>query len=595
MDPPVIVSRLGQGLAALAFAWAVFAGYRWIRRRSEVLGTVVAIAVITRLTTAVAMFWVSYLSLPLVESLQDFGGFWRIALDATGYYELAGAAVESGLFYSLDDPVPSPVYLNMLVVWMTAVGVSPASAAFLNLCLYMTLIVLMVRQFDPVNDWRRDLPCIVGVVAYSFSPVILFHSTQPLKDELSLLLTSVACLGVLALGTLINGSSGRRYAWVIGAAAVALAVFGATGIRWYYGCILWGSLALTLGIFTFRGRSTALPRYLAGSAAVLVTAWLAFWAGAGPAYHQIAPSLWSVGDVPAELLNLTQMARLGFLTSGGNTNIVVPLRDDPNPGLARADQLREAQQTGRAYVERDLVLRETRKRAQSDSTDAPPSPDRRAEALREQALRAEHQRAVTQRAEAERLRAERLRTARLEREPAIARVTLSAAEAAPVAEPSVTAAPAPAVSAPEPPATLRAVPTNLREQLRTVLVGLAIIFVPLSLVRTIVDVEFSGGRGLLSIVDLDTIYLDLAILLVIALLWKRRHAIGDRLPFVVFGIILSATTAVLLGYVVTNFGTLWRLRPLIAVPLWILVVALSPRSAIEAEGSDVRLRDVVAT
>jgi hypothetical protein len=62
------------------------------------------------------------------------------------------------------------------------------------------------------------------------------------------------------------------------------------------------------------------------------------------------------------------------------------------------------------------------------------------------------------------------------------------------------------------------------------------------------------------------------------LLWKRRRAIGDRLPFVLFVLILATTTAMLLGYVVTNYGTLWRLRAMVAVPLWVLVVALSPRA-----------------
>ena len=54
--------------------------------------------------------------------------------------------------------------------------------------------------------------------------------------------------------------------------------------------------------------------------------------------------------------------------------------------------------------------------------------------------------------------------------------------------------------------------------------------------------------------------------------------IGDRLPLVLFGLTLSLVTALLVGYVVTNLGTLWRLRSLIAVPLWILVIALAPRA-----------------
>lgn len=42
------------------------------------------------------------------------------------------------------------------------------------------------------------------------------------------------------------------------------------------------------------------------------------------------------------------------------------------------------------------------------------------------------------------------------------------------------------------------------------------------------------------------------------------------------GIIFSATTAVLMGYSVTNFGTLWRMRPVVAIPLWMMAIALSP-------------------
>jgi len=39
----------------------------------------------------------------------------------------------------------------------------------------------------------------------------------------------------------------------------------------------------------------------------------------------------------------------------------------------------------------------------------------------------------------------------------------------------------------------------------------------------------------------------------------------------------------LLGYVVTNYGTLWRLRSLVVVPLWLLVVALSERPEARAQ------------
>jgi hypothetical protein len=120
-------------------------------------------------------------------------------------------------------------------------------------------------------------------------------------------------------------------------------------------------------------------------------------------------------------------------------------------------------------------------------------------------------------------------------------------------------------------------PIVMREHVIAAVTGLAVLFVPISLLQEISEVEIEGGRGLLSIVDFDTVVLDIASLLIVGLLWRRRHSIGDRVHFVVFGLILAGTSALLLGYVVTNLGTLWRLRSLVVVPLWILAVALSPR------------------
>jgi hypothetical protein len=91
------------------------------------------------------------------------------------------------------------------------------------------------------------------------------------------------------------------------------------------------------------------------------------------------------------------------------------------------------------------------------------------------------------------------------------------------------------------------------------------------------DIELPGGRGLLPLSELDTIFLDVTIMFLMGLLWQRRKLIGDRLPMVMYGFILSSVSAVLIGYVVTNFGTLWRMRPLVALPLWMLALALAPR------------------
>lgn len=114
--------------------------------------------------------------------------------------------------------------------------------------------------------------------------------------------------------------------------------------------------------------------------------------------------------------------------------------------------------------------------------------------------------------------------------------------------------------------------------------------VPISALKALSIVEFPGGRGLPAIADVDALFGTAAIAFVLTLLVRRRREIGERLPFVVFGLILATVTAALLGYVVTNFGTLFRLRHLMSVPVWLLPLALASR---ERRGATARMRTVV--
>jgi hypothetical protein len=136
-----------------------------------------------------------------------------------------------------------------------------------------------------------------------------------------------------------------------------------------------------------------------------------------------------------------------------------------------------------------------------------------------------------------------------------------------------------------------AIPSTTREHVRAALTGLAVVFVPISMVQDFSGIQLTGGRGLLPISDLDTLFIDATSVMAVVLLWKRRRLIGERLPVVVFALILSATTAILLGYVVTNFGTLWRMRTLVVIPLWLSMMAISPRArGARCEGDSERLR-----
>jgi hypothetical protein len=91
----------------------------------------------------------------------------------------------------------------------------------------------------------------------------------------------------------------------------------------------------------------------------------------------------------------------------------------------------------------------------------------------------------------------------------------------------------------------------------------------------VAGVEVSGGRGLLFLTDVDTLFIDVTILAALVLLWMRWPTVRRHAPYVTFTLMLGCLTALLLAYVVTNFGTLFRLRMLTVVPFWLLLLATS--------------------
>jgi hypothetical protein len=128
--------------------------------------------------------------------------------------------------------------------------------------------------------------------------------------------------------------------------------------------------------------------------------------------------------------------------------------------------------------------------------------------------------------------------------------------------------------------------------LRRLLFGLGALFVPISVLQGVSGVEVPGGRGLLFLTDVDTLFIDLTIFATLVLLWTRRPEVRRHASYATFALMLGCLTALLLAYVVTNFGTLFRLRMLTVVPFWMLLLATSSAWARPGDAviSDWRLR-----
>jgi hypothetical protein len=66
--------------------------------------------------------------------------------------------------------------------------------------------------------------------------------------------------------------------------------------------------------------------------------------------------------------------------------------------------------------------------------------------------------------------------------------------------------------------------------------------------------------------------------LMLLLCVARRGELRRNLPYFSFAALLAMISAGLIAYVVTNLGTLLRLRLMFAVPMWLSALALMPAS-----------------
>jgi hypothetical protein len=114
---------------------------------------------------------------------------------------------------------------------------------------------------------------------------------------------------------------------------------------------------------------------------------------------------------------------------------------------------------------------------------------------------------------------------------------------------------------------------------RSLVTGLLAMFVPMSLLKAASIVTFQGGRGLLFVTDADTLFIDFTLLVMAWLMIRNRASVRASFPSVLFTVALVSVSTILLAYVVTNFGTLFRLRSVMSIPAWMTPLALVATAA----------------
>jgi hypothetical protein len=111
-------------------------------------------------------------------------------------------------------------------------------------------------------------------------------------------------------------------------------------------------------------------------------------------------------------------------------------------------------------------------------------------------------------------------------------------------------------------------------RLEGIAVGLGAVLLPSPVLGKLAGIDLQISTTARLIADADTLAFDLMAALILWVVIVNRRETSS--PPLVFGLVLALLVALPLAYVMTNFGTLIRLRLLVAAPIWLLTLALAP-------------------
>lgn len=103
--------------------------------------------------------------------------------------------------------------------------------------------------------------------------------------------------------------------------------------------------------------------------------------------------------------------------------------------------------------------------------------------------------------------------------------------------------------------------------------GLAATFLPMSALKAVGLFRFSGGRGLLVVTDVDTVF-NLVLTVCVAALMIRWLDRRSHPTYVAYATVLVIALTVPMIYVVSNFGTLVRLRIMVMTLISLVLLGL---------------------
>jgi hypothetical protein len=227
-----------QALLAAAAGWILWKAWRRLARRDATVGRIVGAGILLRAFSAQVLFWISYLGLPIARSRQEGIGFWNFGHDAETYFDCSAVTLRKGwhAIVFVDLTLPSPVFVQILTVFLLLFGFVVIAGALLNLFAYLLCCEAVLRLGR--LDGPSRLPTFIALAALSFSPSLVLWSTQPLKD---MFFISMVAVFVAACAQWRKSWLAIDVRWLDLMASLVLLVvplYATSGIRWYFGFLM---------------------------------------------------------------------------------------------------------------------------------------------------------------------------------------------------------------------------------------------------------------------------------------------------------------------------------------------------------------------
>jgi hypothetical protein len=227
---------------------ACFALWRLWRRAAGrgPASVIIGAGFVVRAFIAQALFWISWLRLPIGRSLQIGNGFWFFAIDGPGLLAYANLLAPRGMLAILfpDETYPSHFFVQVFTLFVAAFGGIASVAILLNCAAYLLTCALVISM--TVRDGRVSAAGLVALAALAFGPAAILWSLQPLKDTFFFLLIVAIVAVCRRWQGMWQGDVGAKARWQL--PACALAILGLTyaigGIRWYVAVMFWAAFAI---------------------------------------------------------------------------------------------------------------------------------------------------------------------------------------------------------------------------------------------------------------------------------------------------------------------------------------------------------------